>query len=396
MTTITWDLRTLSADTLVSDSAAMVMAGFINQRNWTLRTKLWVPDKHLTFEHSPIVAVGASGNVLVGNLIVDYLFDRNLPAGTTRPSTPLESNLAAYATAVLGIHNQDASLLILTESHCWRLKVLPGKPVNICDVTAHPTAIGAGAQVAQQCLDAGMDGVKSIIEAARHTDSETNFSIDYVDRTSSPIIERARQSHTTLRDPQRLNRVITRSIALIGGGLTAVGGIAIQACGFAGAAQILLVALTMAGIVATVSSILTSLWDTKGAKYHLVPIATMALLLVRKESESFLEAHQLTPLILLYFGTVFALIMLRIQWPWVSRPRNAVHLGACLTLGSLLAALTLFSQVPYDWPLLFAGTIGVGLGYTATLLAVNFMIRNHYRHHVIIERIQESESIVRN
>lgn len=391
MTTITWDLKTLSADTLVSDSAAMVQTGFIAQRAWSLKSKLWVPVQPLTFEHSPIVAVGASGNVLVSNLIVDYLLDRNLPAGTTRPSTPLEADLAAHATAILGIHNQDASFLILTESHCWRLKVLPGKPVDISDVTAHPTAIGAGANVAQPFLDAGLDGIKSIIEAARHTDSETNFSIDYVDRTSSPTIKRARQSCTTLRDPQRLNRVITRSIALIGGGLTAVGGIAVQAGGFTGPAQMLLVALSMAGIVATVSSILTSLWDTKGAKYHLVPITVMALLLVWSESHSFLEAHRLTPLILLYFVTVFALILLRVQWPWVSRPRNAVHLGASLTLGSLLAALTLFSQAPFDWPLLIAGTIGISLGYTSTLLTVNYMIRNFYRHQVIIQRIRASQ-----
>lgn len=128
MTTITWDLKTLSADTLVSDSAAMVQTGFIAQRDWSLKSKLWVPVKPLTFEHSPIVAVGASGNVLVSNLIVDYLLDRNLPAGTTRPLTPLEADLAAHATAILGIHNQDASFLILTESHCWRLKVFPENP----------------------------------------------------------------------------------------------------------------------------------------------------------------------------------------------------------------------------------------------------------------------------
>lgn len=123
-----------------------------------------------------------------------------------------------------------------------------------------------------------------------------------------------------------------------------------------------------------------------------MPIGVMALLLVWSVSQSFLEAHRLTPLILLYFLTVFALIMLRIKWPWVSRPRNAVHLGASLTLGSLLAALTLFSQAPYDWPLLIAGTIGVSLGYTATLLTVNYMIRNFSRHQVIIERIQESQN----
>lgn len=386
MTTITWDLKTLSADTLVSDSAAREQTGFTNQRDWSLKSKLWLPAKHLTFENSPIVAVGASGNVRVGNLIADYLLDRNLPKGTTRSLTPLRADLDTHATAVLATLKQDASLLILTESHCWRLRADPGKPVDISDVTARPTAIGAGASHAQPCLDAGLSGIKSIIEAARHPASETNFTIDYVERSSNPKIKRAWQSSTTLKDPLRLNRVITRGIAVMGGVLTATGGIALQAGGFTGWSQMVLVGLSMSGLVATLSSILTSLWDAKRAKYHLVPIVVITLLLLWGKSESFLEAHRLTPLLLLYLATVFALILLRAKWPWVSRPRNAVHLGGCLTFGSLVAALTVFAQAPYDLPLLLTGAIGASLGYAATLMTVNYTIRNYRRHHIIIER----------
>ncbi|WP_323601068.1 hypothetical protein [Pseudomonas putida] len=385
MTTITWDLKALSADTLVSDSAAMVKTGFFTERGWSLKTKLRVPEKHVTYERSPIIAVGASGSVFVGNMIADYLLDHNLKEGT-RPSTPLEAkDLLAHTTAVLANHSQDASLLILTETHCWRLKAVPGKPVDIADVTSTPTAIGAGALYAQPCLDVGQSGVESIIEAALHPASETNFHIDYVTR-GTPVIKRAWQSYTTLRDPLRLNRLTTRCIAVIGGSLTAAGGVALQAGGFTGISEMLWVALTMVGLVATVSSVLPSLRDARGLVYHLIPIVTMVLLLSWDESERFLKAYSLPPLFLLYITAVLGLGAVRATWPCVRLPLIAVHVGAGLSLACLLAAVTLFSQAPYDWPLFFAGTVGVGVGYAATFWTVNQMVQRYSRNRVIIER----------
>ncbi|MCU9527502.1 hypothetical protein [Pseudomonas mosselii] len=294
MTTITWDLKTLSADTLISDSAGMAKTGFITERGWTVKTKLRVPVEHVTYERSPIIAVGASGSVFVGRMIADFLLDHDLEPGT-RPSTLLEENLSAHTTAVLAAHPQDASLLILTESQCWRLKAVPGMPVDITNVTSCPTAIGAGALYAQPCLDAGQSGVESIIEAARHPASETNFSIEYVALSPKPVVKRAWQSYTTLRDPLRLNRVTTRCIAVIGGLLTAAGGVALQAGSFTGISEMLWVVLTMIGLVATVSSVLTSLSETRGLAYHLIPIGMMVLLLSWDESERFLEAYNLPP-----------------------------------------------------------------------------------------------------
>ncbi|ORL58787.1 hypothetical protein [Pseudomonas putida] len=382
MTTITWDLRTLSADTLVSDNAGIVQTGFINEWGWSSKTKLRVPAKPVTYERSPIIAVGASGSVRVGNKIADFLLDHDL-ADDTRPSALLEADLRAHATSVLAAYPQDASLLILTESQCWRLRAVPGMPIDITDVTSHPTAIGAGAQYAQPCLNAGQDGIASIIEAARHPSSETNFDIDYVSRGATPTIKRAWRSHTTLKDPQRLNRVITRCIAFVGGSLTAAGGIAIQAGGIEGTSEMLWVFLTMIGLVATVSSVLTSLRNTRGLANHLIPIGMMVLLLSWDESKRFLEAHNLPPLILIYIATILGLGALRATWPCVRLPLIAVHVAAGLTLG-LLAAVTVFVQD--DWSLFFAGATGVGIGYAATLCTVKHKLKIKARNWVIIKR----------
>ncbi|HDS0960488.1 TPA: hypothetical protein QDZ28_004242 [Pseudomonas putida] len=388
MTTITWDLRTLSADTLVSDNAGMVQTGFINERGWSSKTKLRLPAKPVTYKRSPIIAVGASGSVFVGNMIADFLLDHDLEAGT-RSCPLLEEHLHAHAMSILAKYNQDASLLILTESHCWRLKAVPGEPVDITDVTSHPTAIGAGAKYAQPCLDAGQNGIESIIEAARYPGSETNFDVDYVRRSSRPTIKRAWRSHTTLKDPLRLNRVTTRCIAVIGGLLTAAGGIAIQAGNLAGTSEMLWVVLTMLGLVATVSSVLTSLSQMRGLAYQLLPIGMMVLLLTWGESELFLASNNLPPLFLLYIATVLGLSALRAKWPWVSRPLNAVHVAAGLTLASLLAAVTVFGQVPYDWSFFFAGAIGVGIGYATTFCMVKQMVERFARNWVIIDRCDQ-------
>lgn len=385
MTTITWDLKTLSADTLVSDSAAIEKTGFFTQRGWSVRSKLWVPAKPVTYERSPIIAVGASGNVLVGNLITDFLLDRNLEANT-RPTTLLRADLRAQATVILAAHQHDASLLILTESKCWRLKAEPGKAITITDVTSRPTAIGAGAHHAQPCLDAGQSGIRGIIEAARHPASESNFNIEYVKRSSTPRVTRAWQSFTTLKDPLRLNRVITRCIAVIGGALTAAGGIALQAGGYSGTAQMLLVALAMVGMVASVSSVLTSLQGARALSLHLVPIVLLLLLLSWGTSARFLEAHNLIPLCLLYIGSVLGLAFIGINWPKVRAPLNAVHVGAGLTLVSLLAAVIVFGPAPCNWWLVFAGVLGVLLGYAATLRTVKQMVQIYARNQVIIER----------
>lgn len=376
LTTITWDTNILSADTLVSDSAATYLTGLVTHRNWALQSKLFAPTEPLTFECSTIIAVGAAGNVRAGNVLVDFLLNRAPQKAASRPSTPMREHLRILAADAQLKHQLDASLLILTEHKCWCVEAKLGTPVEITDVTKIPSAIGAGAPHARPCLESGQDGVASILEAARHEDSETNFRIEYVARKPKSRIRRAWRSFTTLKDPVRNNSLVTRSLAVIGALLTASGGVALLAGGYTGVGRLLWVFACMAGMVGAGWSLLTSLRKDRNAFYHLAFILVLASLFAWKSSEAFIVAHNLEPLFVVYGTTFIGLVALRLQCVSATYPYYALHTVAGLAVAGLLCAITVFGDPPYDWTSFIAGIAGVGAGYGGAWLAVRYMIAN--------------------
>lgn len=377
----------LCADTLVSDSAAAELTVLVSGREWTHAPKLSLPSEPVTFECSPIIAVGAAGNVHAGNRLVSYLMNWPNINDAPRPSTPMRQHLKAFAVEARIKHGLGTSLLILTEHKCWHVEAEVGFPVAITNVSYSPTAIGAGARYAQPLLDTGQDGIASIFEAARHEISETNFQVDYVSRKPKPKIRRAWRSYSSLVDPSRIERLVRRSTAIVGA-LLALGGSVAFLAGDNSRFELLISSfVSMTGMVIAGWSMLTFLRDMRNAYYLLTLAGVLVLLSTWKPYSGFVAAHNLEPLILVYVAVLVLFCILR-RWRAVTFFYYALHIVGCLALAGLIAAMKYFSEPFFGSTIFKAGIAGIIFGYAVTWLAARYRLKNfnkfgwHFDRHI--------------
>lgn len=379
LTTITWDKKILCADTLVSfDTAALT--GMSHARGWEIKSKLFTPGKVVMFEGAPIIAVGAAGNGAAGNSLRDWLFDQNLKPGYyPRPSAPLRNDLIRQAQISQVLVAEDSWLFVLTETHCWHVTSVIGIQPTVDDVTTNSTAIGLGAKYARPCLAKGLDGVDAIIEAATHTDSETNFKIESVQHKPGSQIKLELRSLTTLKDPVRKNRVLACVLGTAGHLLTAIGGVSLLAGGFEGLTRLLWVAALMLGVMVSGWSMLTSFRSKRAPFYALGALILMLAPLAIPETEAFIVANNLESLIVLPW-LAFAVLYLPTQrFPALMNPLIASYIVSVLSVIAVLVAVVGFNDPPYNWAEAFVGFLGVGVGFSIVWLCARHIESNERR-----------------
>lgn len=378
MTTIVWDTHILAGDTLVGGDYSDYAPGFFDDVEWSISPKIFMPAKTVTYEGSPIIAVGGAGNVGAGNALIDYLLDRTPDAANPRPVDLKAADFLNYADATLSKLKEDSWLLILTENNCWYVEsVLANGNVSIDDVTYTKTAIGAGAPHALASLAEGLDAIDSILDAASHPTSVTNFQILYVEHKPGTLIKRAWRSHTTVKDPVRRNRLMKRSLAVAGSLLTGVGGWPLHAEVVTGFWQGAAVLACLAGLVLTGWSMLTSLVKTKNAFPHVGALLVALVPLAFPDGEAFIVKHNLADLYLIYGAALMVLVVIRMNWESSTRPRNALGITAGLTTVALLLTVSLINSTPFDLGVILYGMAGVALGSLVTWNSIRYMQRNY-------------------